>query len=252
MIIKRIVKVILFISVVLFAVAFFKVRQFPDKKDVLKQLYRNPVQIKTNKAPFKIRTGEITYTITPLYSYELYGMVVSYHHSASWWDCYHRLRWKDFINQKDIAVIWGKNIATEVYKDMRFKSTTWTCYYQWPNSEVRSRFTENCLSNNHLLSNDKEIEKQLMAAERSDQIYLKGYLATYSHGRGEGSFQRGTSTTRLDRGQGACETIYLTDFKILKRSSPLWRDIKTYAKYSIIICLVFLMVLFFKYPPGVS
>jgi len=45
-------------------------------------------------------------------------------------------------------------------------------------------------------------------------VRLKGYLARYSHG---GGFERGTSTTRNDTGNGACETIYIEDVQITAR-----------------------------------
>jgi len=243
---KKIIKAVLFISIALFITAFFKKSALPKKDSILQELYQAPIQTKTYTAPFDSKIRKINYTITPLYRYELYGMIVSYHHSKSWWDLYHSM-WNDFINIKDICVIWGDNIKTEVYKDMKFSSGSWTCYYKWPNKETAAKFKNTCLSNNHLLSDSKELNKTIMRAKVGDQIYLKGYLSKYSHSND--SFTRGTSTTRTDQKNG-CETIYLKDFRILKEGNPSWRFIFSLSKYSIIICLILLILFIFKEPFG--
>ena len=41
-------------------------------------------------------------------------MIVSYHHSASFIDISHK-QWNDYLNTKDICVIWGRNVETGVY-----------------------------------------------------------------------------------------------------------------------------------------
>jgi hypothetical protein len=49
-----------------------------------------------------------------------------------------------------------------------------------------------------------------MASEPGDHIRLKGVLAKYANK--DSGFNRGTSITREDTGNGACETIYLNEF----------------------------------------
>ncbi len=55
-----------------------------------------------------------------------------------------------------------------------------------------------------------------------DQVHVRGYLAEYSHDQGL-HFFRGTSTTRTDQGNGACETVYATDAEILRAGNGGWR-----------------------------
>ena len=38
-----------------------------------------------------------------------------------------------------------------------------------------------------------------------------------------GGSKRGTSTTRTDTGDGACETIYVRDFRIIREATSYWR-----------------------------
>ncbi len=240
--IKKLLRILLLISCIVFVAAYIKKDGFPDKADVLDDLYTPPLQTKVYTDAFDIEVENIVYTIQPLYSYELFGMVVSYHYCGTWWDVYHQDLWKDFINIKDLCVVWGDNIESEVHKDMEFSSNSWTCNYRWPNAEVKSRFCSTCLSNNHMLSENKSINNKLMDTEIGDQIYLKGYLAKYSHSNN--AFTRGTSITRTDTGNGACETIYIEDYEILKKANPLWRTLYKLSKYTIFLSLLLLLVIF--------
>lgn len=234
--------VVFLICSVLFVCGLLRKNRLPDSTEIMEELYQDPIQTISDRAPFEREVGGIVYTLKPLYEYTLYGMVVSYHHSEKWWNIYHQKLWNDFINIKDICVVWGSNVETELYKDMRFSSGTWTCRYTWPNADVGSRFDGACLSNNHLLSDDRALNKTLLDAGKGDQVYLRGYLVEYSHGRG--AFHRGTSTKRTDTGNGACETIYLEEFRILKKANLFWRAILSLAKYgmtaSAILGLIFL------------
>jgi len=244
-VLKKIIKVLLLISIILFVYSYFRKDNLPGKGDILDQLYQEPIQTETDAAPFTKEKGGIVYNITPIYNYELYGLVVSYHHSKSWFDYYHE-KWKDFINIKDVCVIWGNNIETEVYKEMKFNSGSWTCYFKFKSGtsqEVWSKFKNDSGSNNHLLSDIEEVNEMIMNVEEGDQVYLKGYLVEYSSNEG---FRRGTSVTRTDTGNGACETIYVTDLQIIKKANPLWHSIYSFSKYSIIACFVILLLLFFK------
>lgn len=235
--IAKIIKFILLLSLITFAVSFWQKDKLPAKSEILQQLYNEPSQKETTNEPFSVEKNGIIYSINPLYDYELNGLIVSYNHSANWWDYYHK-KWGDVINLKDLCVVWGENIDSEVYQKMNFKSGSWTCYYKSDNREDWQRFREDQLSNNHLLTDDKKIEELLMATGEGDQIYLKGYLAEYA--KADGSFRRGTSITRTDQGNGACETIYVTDFQILKKTNIFWRSASSLSRYLIITCLIFL------------
>jgi hypothetical protein len=82
-------------------------------------------------------------------------------------------------------------------------------------------FTENCLSNNHLLPADEFIAAAVKRARKGDQVRLKGWLVSY--GIKDTPYSRGSSTVRNDRGNGACEVVYVTEFEILREANPVWR-----------------------------
>ena len=73
----------------------------------------------------------------------------------------------------------------------------------------------------------KKLSRRILKVRPGDQIYFKGYLVNYSQPANQ--FFRGTSTVRDDTGNGACETVFVTDFKILKRANPVWRAVKPLA-----------------------
>lgn len=73
---------------------------------------------------------------------------------------------------------------------------------------------------------------------------MKGCLAEYSIK--DGAFERGTSATRNDNGNGARETVFLTDFEVIKRANPLWRDIYFVSKYLIAASFLVLSFMYFK------
>jgi hypothetical protein len=92
------------------------------------------------------------------------------------------------------------------------------------------------LSNNHLISDDDFIRDQVKDIRVGDQIRVRGYLASYSNPNGG---RRGTSTTRLDTGDGACETLYVKHFEIMQAAVSGWR-ISMYASLVILLLASFI------------
>ena len=150
------------------------------------------------------------------------------------------------MNIKDVCVVWGENIKSGVYQKMKFTSGSWTCYFKSDTREEWVKFRDDNLSNNHLLADNEIIEKVILSAKKGDQIHLKGFLASYS--KKDGTFTRGTSISRTDKGNHACETIFLTDFQILKSANPGWRLASALSKYLIIICLFLSIASMFRRP----
>jgi hypothetical protein len=205
-----------------------------------------PRQSELRDRPFEVQAGDQTYRIEPKYAYELDGVVVSYHDSDSISDIYHDGLWADFINVRDLCVIWGDNVANGVYRDMQFKNTTWTCWAYWPDRATGARFDGSQLSNNHLLADNDDVKRRIMEAEPGDQIRLRGYLASYSN-LGNG-FSRGTSVTRTDRGNGACETVYVTDFEVMGKANRGWRRLFSFAAGLTVVSVVGVLLMTFVAP----
>lgn len=203
--------------------AWWRQDALPDPGHMLEQLAQEPVQTPIQRAAFQTRVGEFTYTVQPLYDYNIYGLVVSQHSADSWWDYIHT-EWNDKLNVTDLCVIWGDNALQARYRDIDFSSGQFTCYFQTSSNEAYAAFNQAQLSNNHLLTDDPRLAKLLHKVRIGDQIHIRGMLAEYSHNHSF-AFKRGTSTVRTDTGNGACETIYVSNAEIIRPVNNLWRTL---------------------------
>lgn len=237
---KAVARILLPVAALAFVATLFMRHRLPGPDRILEPLLQAPVQTTEDvPEPFDVTRKDIVYTVTPLYSYELWGLVVSYHHSASFVDISHR-QWKDFLNTKDVCVLWGRNVETGVYERMRFRNRDFTCYYRYPDRETGELFTENALSNNHLLPADPIVAAAVKKARTGDQVRLKGWLVSY--GIKGSPYARRSSTVRNDRGNGACEVVYVTEFEVLREGNAAWRALR---KLSLVLGGLALAVLIF-------
>lgn len=232
---ERLFKWLFFVSLVGFAVSWWQRDALPEPEFYDSRIAQAPRQTKTQEPEFAANAGEQHYWIKPLYRYELDGMVVSMSHAHSFTDIYHA-EWQDFLNLKDICVIWGDNVASAVYQDMGFANSTWTCWVSWPNGEVRRRFRDAALSNNHLLADRPDVQRAILTARPGDQVLLRGYLAEYRNPAN--GFRRGTSTSRTDRGNGACETVYVERFEVVREANAGWRRLYAVTRWLAPLSLV--------------
>jgi hypothetical protein len=216
----------------------------PDFYDL--NLLEEPTQFPTEHEVFTKQVNNQEYTITPKYDYELHGVVVSYHDADSFLDIWHHKRWQDFLNERDLCVIWGDNVASGAYKKVSFSNDSWTCWFSWQDSETGQLFHFNAISNNHLLVDGDVVRSALIASESGDHIQFKGMLAEYDN-KANG-FNRGTSTIREDTGNGACETVYLTEFEVIKKANPMLRRFYAVAKGFAVMSLIGFLAMFFITP----
>jgi len=80
------------------------------------------------------------------------------------------------------------------------------------------------ISNNHLIPENADLASTIKKVKVGDQVKLTGTLTEYRINDADGVLMstRGTSLVRSDTGNGACETILLSDITVLKRHMP-WR-----------------------------
>ena len=209
-------------ALLLIATLWFR-HSLPEPGLLVTELLEEPEQIKVRETPFETSVGGVTYRIEPLFTYELQGLVVSKHDSDTWWDYLHR-EWNDHLNVVDLCVIWGNNAKSGAYRDIAFSSGQFTCNFSAPSAEAFAAFDMAAISNNHLLTDDPLVAKKMHSVRIGDQVRFRGWLAEYSHNHNGQPFRRGTSTVRNDTGNGACETIYVKDFEIIRRGGGPWRS----------------------------
>jgi hypothetical protein len=218
---REIVKILLLTGLVgLFLCLIFKDR-WPESRDFLPEVFREPVQDDNDAPePFDAFQKGYVYTVDPVAAYEIWGLVVSSHYAGSFLDITHETA-KDYLNIKDLCLLWGKNLESGAFRKLKFWNRDFTCFYSWTEPASGQAFSASHISNNHLITGDRGLRKIIRSVRRGDQVHFRGWLAAYGH-KGSGA-RRGTSTTRNDTGGGACETVYVTQFEIIRRANAGWR-----------------------------
>lgn len=197
--------------------SFWNRNDLPASIDYVPDIASEPRQTNTDNPPFTTTVNEIEYRIEPAFDYDITGMVVSYrHHDGN--SRMHR-RASDHLNMLDVCVVWGSNTATDL-RAIKFWNGIFTCNVSTRDRDAWDAFRMDQLSNNHLISDDESIRRQVRKIRVGDQIRVRGQLAAYSNSSGA---TRGTSTTRTDTGDGACETIFVESFSILEPATNYWR-----------------------------
>lgn len=210
-------KAVTIASALTLVVAFFNRNDLPGSIDFHPRLKDEPRQRAIEKAPSIVPYAGVDYRVEPLFSYELYGLVVSYRqHDGE--DSMHR--WSnDHLNVADVCVVWSDTAFAPTLRKVEFWNGIFTCNFSTRDSEAWARLRTDQVANNHLLSADPAVRERVAAIRIGDQIRVRGWLASYGSGAGK----RGTSTTRDDTGDGACETIFIDDFAILEAAPGGWR-----------------------------
>jgi len=211
-------RILIAVSFVWLLVSFWHRNELPGNIDSVPELGDEPVQTPTARRPFDVEFNGVNYSVEPEYAYEITGMIVSFRHHDG--NSRMHSRANDHLNMLDVCVIWGDNPANERLHKISFWNGIFTCNIKTRDQQAWDAFDMNELSNNHLISDDEFIRRQVRKIKVGDQIRIKGYLSSYSS---EGGSKRGTSTTRTDTGDGACETIYVDQFRIVKPATSYWR-----------------------------
>ena len=228
---------VFYTSLVLMLASCWQRNQFPDAMPLDPGILAPPGQWQVDEPVFNVNNNGIEYTIEPLYRYDLKGMVVSYeHHDGNY--SLHRL-WNDHLNLADVCIVWGDNVHGPDLNVFDFWNGEFTCNYKTRDAAAWERFREDQISNNHLLADNPRVRKAIARVRVGDQVHIRGWLAGYSNARG---FSRGTSTTRDDRGNGACETLYVKQFTILRTMQNGWRTLLNVSLVGVVASALFWLI----------
>jgi hypothetical protein len=236
--IRTLNKCVLGTSALLVVVAFSNRNDLPGNIAFRSELAAAPRQTRTAERPFAVDYAGVTYEVEPQFAYDLYGLVVSYrlHDGES---TMHR-RSNDHLNVADLCVVWSHTAVRPTLRNITFWNGIFTCNFSTRDAHAWANLEMNQVSNNHLITADEEIRKRIAGVRIGDQIRIRGQLASYGSGAG----QRGTSTTRDDTGDGACETIFVELFDVLEPAPGGWRS----ALYAGLAALLIAVIVHFRLP----
>lgn len=225
---RRIINAIVIISFVVLLMSFWHRNDLPGSIDYIAAVANEPQQNTTARKPFDAAWDGTGYQIDPEFEYSLTGMIVSFrHHDDN--SRMHNLA-GDHLNMLDVCVVWGENTRSAQLEKLDFWNGIFTCNVKTSDQQAWESFDMNQLSNNHLISNDEDIRDRARSIRIGDQIRVEGVLASYTSPGG----RRGTSITRTDTGDGACETIYVDRFEIVRAAVSPWR-ISMYVSLGILL-----------------
>lgn len=226
-------------SALTLVVAFWNRNDVPAGVALDPRLAAEPLQRPIVKKPLTVPYAGVEYRVEPLFSYELHGLVVSYrqHDGTSLMHS----RANDHLNMADVCVVWGETAASPTLDKLDFWNGVFTCNVKTRDSVAWSNFKINQLSNNHLISADPFVRDRVASLGIGDQIRIKGSLARYG---AVGVGLRGTSTTRDDTGDGACETILVDEIQVVVPGFSRWRA----ALYAALALLVATLAVHFALP----
>ncbi len=225
-------KILIVCAFIVLLVSCWKRNDLPSDIDTDLLLVNEPRQTVIYESPFKVDAGGLSYEVQPVYEYDIYGLLVSYKHHNSKFGLHNR--WGDHINVADFCVVWGNNVKTAQLNKLDFWNGQFTCNVKTSDSAAWKSFNMSQLSNNHLITTSDLVRDTLNDVNIGDQIRVRGKLVNYKYPQGG---QRKTSTTRTDKGNGACETIYVEHVDILHSYTSLWRNIMYAALVVLLVSL---------------
>ena len=208
-------------GIALLAVSLVMRHALPSPDDLRPELRNEPLQQPAQLASFQTTVRGVTYTVKPVADYEIWGLVVSNHDTSTWWNWIHKAS-NDNLNVVDLCVVFAENVKSGGYAGLDYSSGQFVCYVQTSSNEKWQRFSMRALANNHLLADRPSIVAKLRDVRIGDQVRIRGWLSEYAHNQGF-AFTRGTSLTRDDTGNGACETIYVQEVEVLRHGGRPWR-----------------------------
>ena len=220
-------------------VSFWNRNDLPRSIDYVAEIADEPAQTMTRKPPFSVTFNDVEYLIEPEYEYDITGMIVSFRHHDENYSRMHRLA-GDHLNMLDVCVVWGNNTRGALLHKIDFWNGLFTCNVSTRDRTAWQSFNMQQLSNNHLLSHDEYVRDRVRDLKVGDQIRVRGYLVSYTSPAGK----RGTSTTRTDTGDGACETLFIERFDILRSATSPWRI----SMYVSLVLLAGCLVVHFRRP----
>jgi hypothetical protein len=242
--IAKLLSIVILASIPLLYLASIKLKGLPEFGKIEPSLKSEPVQLETKDSPFSFEYRGTKYVVHPQANYEIKGLIVSHNDITAWWDMYHT---KDSVDIKDLCLVWGENISTNIYQKVKFYNESVSCHFTMKTFEEQQLFNINQVSNNHLLSSNEVVREKIRSMAVGDQIYLRGMLVNY-HPEGYPDYLRRSSLTRKDTGGGACEVFFVEDAQIIKKASRAWLITYNTASAVLFYSLITRIIMFLLMP----
>ena len=193
--------------------------------DLNKDLIPDPIQNNIKHELFTEKIRGVDINITKLATYDITGKVEAIE-KYSTNRIANILSFKgknviDFISPIDLTLSWGeialRKNSNKIYANQYYMNTERIVWYEW-NSELERDYTRDYIrshiSNNHLISLNNGIRRELEKVKIGDVVRICGYLVDV---KTSNNIRWGPSSMkRTDGGNHSCEIIYIEDFIIMR------------------------------------
>lgn len=225
--------VVIFIAVALcVGIVSFSNRYKPDpslyvsynlKTDILPE----PIQTAVDRESFSIKKHGVTINIKKLASYDITGKVEAIKdYSANFLANFFSFdagNMADYISPRDLTLTWGElsldansNSIKADQNILNGQRVVVFAYTDGLKQKYGEEYIQSHLSNNHIITLNDDLKRQLMKVKVTDIVRIKGYLVdvTCSNGYKWGP----SSMTRSDHGLHSCEILYAEDIVIMPKN----------------------------------
>lgn len=209
-------KLIIFLIIIIIVAFLYNRGKINKNIEIAENLndIKPPIQKDTTGKVIK-EIDNVNVEITYVSEYTICGRIVDV-------QSYYGNKIENKLSPKDVGITWGFLANQENHEKLKWSSPgnrflTWTCSdIEWVDKVGGKAGIGEYFSNNHLIPRNKEIEKLMNKIKKDDYIKIEGYLVNVYFKTDKGYGRWDTSTSRIDRGDGACEIIYVTNITWLK------------------------------------
>ncbi|NBO19016.1 MAG: hypothetical protein EBV03_07300 [Proteobacteria bacterium] len=219
-------------------------QRLPDTGSLKNPVYDQPLQQEGVQPEFHFTYKGEDVRVVPLAKYRIAGLVVSHNDPEAWYrfDITHDSK---SLNTRDICLVWGENLRSGQYKRVNFHNDDYSCL--WSYGKDLGQWNDHEVSNNHLITANDDIRKQINRLSIGDQVVITGRLASYAEAQwGANAPLRQTSLRRDDTGNGACEIILVEGLEVIASHNWVWTGLRDLCRWIITLIIaghvaVFLM-----------
>lgn len=234
-------RLIFLVAIIVFAVSYYDKNRLVAIDTVPASVLSEPTQVAVkNNYDFNFAKDNFEYVAKPKYDYKISGIVVKKRD-------YGLLNYKvDSAVPYDFCMVWGENAKDAKYAlpEVQFLQSQRFCYFSY---DKGVSFDVEKISNSHLIPADAMVLEKIKSVNPGDAVEITGRLVDLTateKGKTGNIMTWRSSVNRTDKGDGACELIYVDDVKILKSAHG---DEINYNRYSLWLIFAILAIFFLEF-----
>jgi len=155
-----------------------------------------------NAAPIMYKDGKFNLIYQPVADYSITARILSKKRYSG--------DWSAKVAKYDFAFGWGNMSNPDLTKGITINQSMRFYFYRTkPDCQLPLRYIARHSANNHLIPANDAVRKGLASLKKEDIARFDGKLIKVSGWYNKQTVTWGTSTTRNDTGNGACELIYV-------------------------------------------